>query len=247
MTSSRLETTLIIGRGEVGNSLYQVLKEKYPVWCDDTRKELRIMKDCPSTFDVLHVCTRHGADFIPNVQAWMKKYRPRIVNICTTVPPGIMEELEKSADGFCHSTTRGLHPNLAESIKLIPKHVGGTMAPELAQYFEKAGIPCVTHARARTTALLHILNNVHYGVNLIFADEAARLCRRYGVDYFDYMLYTKSNNDGYADLGHPTKVRPILTPPGGRIGGHCVAHSATLIPEEERTELFNRVASYNEG
>lgn len=246
MTSNRLETTLIVGRGEVGNSLYQVLKDHYPVWCEDTRKELRIMKSCPSTVDVLHVCTRYGGDFIATVQNYVKKHKPRIVNVCTTVPPAAMEELERMGKQFCHSTTRGLHPNLSEGLKIIPKHVGGRMASELAVYFKKAGITCVTHARARTTALLHILNNVHYGVNLIFADEANRLCRRYGVDYFDYLLYTKSNNDGYVDLGHPTKVRPILTPPGGRIGGHCVTHSASLIPEDERQELFNRVASYNE-
>lgn len=247
MTSNRLVTSLIIGRGEVGNSLFEVLKGTYPIWCDDIRKPLRSMDKCPTTVDVLHVCTRYGADFIPNVQGWIKKYHPRIVNICTTLPPAAMDELESSGSGICHSTTRGLHPNLSESLRVIPKHIGGAMAGELAQYFQAVGIQCVTHPRARTTALLHILNNVHYGVNLIFADEAARLCRKYGVDYFDYMLYTKSNNDGYADLGHPTKVRPILTPPGGRIGGHCVAHSATLIPEEDRPELFSHVASYNEG
>lgn len=246
MTSSRLETTLILGRGEVGNSLYQVLKNHYSVWCEDTRRDLRVMKDCPITVDVLHVCIRYGADFEMALGTASYKYKPRIINICTTLPPDIMDRLEKTGDHFCHSTTRGLHPNLSESLKLIPKHIGGARASELAQYFDKAGVPCVTHARARTTALLHILNNVHYGVNLIFADEAAKLCRRYGVDYFDYLLYTKSNNDGYADLGHATKVRPILTPPGGKIGGHCVTHSATLIPEDERPDLFNRVAAYNE-
>lgn len=237
--------TLIIGRGEVGNSLYQILKDHYPVWAEDTRKELRLMKGCPKTVDVLHVCTRYGADFIQTVLAYKKKYKPLIVNICTTVPPETMQSLENHSKAFCHSTTRGLHPNLAESVRIIPKHIGGYRAPDLVQYFSKAGIPCVAHARAKTTALLHILNNVHYGVNLIFADEAARLCRRYGVDYFDYMLYTKTNNEGYGALGHPTKVRPILTPPGGHIGGHCVTHSATLIPEEERPELFRTVAEYN--
>lgn len=245
MTSSRLQTTLILGRGEVGNSLYEVLKNVYPVWCQDIRKELKVMKNCPETVDVLHVCVRYDEDFQTTVGAATFKYKPRIVNICTTVPPHIMHSLEKTGNHFCHSTTRGLHPDLQESIKVITKHVGGKMAPELAAYFREAGIPVTTHARARTTALLHILNNVHYGVNLMFADEAAKICRLYGVDFFDYLLYTKSNNDGYSELGHPTKVRPILTAPGGRIGGHCVTHSATLIPDADRGGLFKAVASYN--
>jgi UDP-N-acetyl-D-mannosaminuronate dehydrogenase len=178
--------------------------------------------------------------------SYFKKYKPAIVNICTTIPPETVDELEKTGINFCHSTTRGLHPNLAESVKVITKHIGGACADELAAYFNVARVPCITHNKAKTTALLHILNNVHYGVNLIFADEAAHLCRMHGVDFFDYLLYTKTNNDGYSALGHPTKVRPVLTPPGGKIGGHCVTHSATLIKPAERETLFNHVAEYNE-
>lgn len=246
MIPTHLKSTLIIGRGEVGNSLYNVLSPVYPTWCDDIRPHLRLMKDQPASFDVIHVCTRHGADFIANVKAWVKKYKPRIVNICTTVPVETMDELEAIGSIFCHSTTRGLHPNLSESIRVIPKHIGGRMAVPLSIYFNGAGVPTRTHERARTTALLHILNNVHYGVNLVFADEAAQLCRQYNVDYFDYMTYTQTNNIGYQQLGHSTKVRPILTPPSGKIGGHCITHSAALIPEENRPEIFNIVASYNE-
>lgn len=237
--------TLIVGRGEVGESLFQVLKVLYPVWCEDFKPELRLMKNCPKQVDVLHICTRYSDGFVSMVMAYAKKYKPSIINICTTVPPAVMQELEDSGNNFCHSTTRGLHPDLSRSAKTITKHLGGNMSSDLARYFNRVGIRCYVHKSARTTALLHILNNVHYGVNLMFADEAAKLCRRYGVDFFDYLLYTKTNNDGYSDLGHSTKVRPILMPPGGRIGGHCVTHSAELIPENERPDLFKKLAKYN--
>ena len=78
----------------------------------------------------------------------------------------------------------------------------------------------------------------------MFADEAAKLCRYYGVDYYDYMKYTESNNDGYIALGHKTKVRSILTPPNGKIGGHCVNMSAGLIPKEVRPKMINELADY---
>ena len=79
----------------------------------------------------------------------------------------------------------------------------------------------------------------------MFADEADRICRAYGVDYTDYLTYTMTNNAGFSALGHESKVRPVLTPPGGRIGGHCVVPSAHLVAEDKRGPLTAMLAGYN--
>lgn len=238
--------SVILGMGEVGSAHYEVLSKKYDVWGLDIKPELcktNAQEKEPPVNQILHVCIRYSDKFIKEVNAAIEVYKPSCINICTTVPPGTTEQLSLSA---CHSTTRGLHPNLKLSLLVITKHIGGGMAPELKNYFEYAGIPCEIHRQARTTELLHILNNTHYGVNLAFADEAAKLCREYGVDYYAYMKYCETNNSGYSALDHRTKVRPILTPPGDKIGGHCVTMSANLIPKELRGTLFEKVATYND-
>lgn len=237
--------TIIIGMGEIGTSLFNIFKGYYPVEGVDIVKEKNMrsgsqpMKDC----DVMHICVRYDDDFIVNMKQYIHKYKPTVVDVCTTVPPGTTESLYSMA---CHSTTRGLHPHLETGLRSIRKHIGGPYAEALSNYFSFLGIPCETHERAITTELLHILNNVHYGINLAFSDEASRLCRRYGVDFYDYLKYTEDNNRGYMKLGHPTKVRPILTPPGGKIGGHCVVASANLIPDENMGDLFRIISRYNE-
>lgn len=235
--------TLIIGMGEIGSSLYKLLSPAYSTWGIDIKQELNTSLPCavPEKIKVMHVCIRYSDDFNFIVKTYIEKYQPEIIDICSTVPVGTTESIDPSA---CHSTTRGLHPNLVEGLKTITKHVGGDNCLKLSAYFNAIGISTMSHPKAKTTELLHILNNVHYGVNLMFADEAAKLCRHYGVDYFDWMKYGETNNQGYARLGHLTKVRSILMPPGGKIGGHCVVSSAQLLSKGNM--LIDLLANYNE-
>lgn len=239
-----MKSSVIVGMGEIGSSLYKILKPIYPnTYGIDTDKTKNIDIKTPSTVDILHICIRYSDNFLSIVNGYILKYKPKVIDVCTTVPVGTTELI--SREYACHSTTRGLHPNLQDGLKTIRKHIGGKLSVELSDYFLKASVKCETHPLAKTTELLHILNNCHYGINLMFADEAQSLCRKYGVDYYDYMRYTESNNAGYVALGNPSKVRPILTPPNGKIGGHCLNMSAGLL-EESDTDLIKKLKYYNQ-
>lgn len=228
--------SLIVGMGEVGTAHYNILSKTYDVF----KKDIEDV-ELPNDFDIIHICIRYGPDFITNVDEYINKFSPDYINICSTVPPGTTEQFGGRA---VHSTTRGLHPNLETGLLNIKKHIGGTYSKEIARYFERAGISCVAHTRARTTELAHILNNSAYGVNLMLADEMAKICRDYGVDYNEAVLeYTKTNNDGYERLDHKSKRRMVLMPPNGKIGGHCVVQSAQLIKGHA---LFSLLKNYNE-
>lgn len=234
--------------GEIGSSLYTILRDEYPVWGYDIKPELCKMGDVSDDFDVMHICIRYSPDYLDQVQQLINRFTPEYVNNCSTVPVFTTKQLRvHGLSGYaCHSTTRGLHPNLVTGLRTIKKHIGGPTSEFFKNYFHKVGIECETHPHSHTTELLHILNNVHYGINLMFANEAAALCRRYSVDYYDWMKYCESNNDGYLKLGHKTKVRPILTPPGDKIGGHCVVQSSQLVPEEFRTPMIDLLSKYND-
>ena len=231
--------TLIIGLGEVGNALYNVLKPTYDVqFLDIQEKEIKL------PIDIIHICFRYCDNYIDIVNNYIEKYNPLLINICSTVPVGTTSEFGSLA---VHSTTRGLHPKLEEGIKKIIKHIGGEKANEVYAYFKSAGIDCICHKKPETTELAHILNNAAYGINLMLADEMQKICRYYGVDYYEsVMKYTETNNEGYIALDNPSKVRPILTPPNGWIGGHCVQMSANLIPEEIRGNLIKELTTYGD-
>lgn len=242
-----LLNTLIIGRGEIGNSLYELLNQgNNYVYSVDIIPQLTELNNAPQIFDVIHICIRHSENYFKIVSDYLDQYETNFVNICTTVPVGTTRNLQTIYPDiqFCHSTTRGLHPHLIQGLKNITKHISGPGSEWMKEYFEKFGVKCMAHPDSNTTELLHILNNCHYGINLMFADEAAKLCREYGVDYYDWMKYGETNNDGYIQMGHKTKVRPILTPPNGKIGGHCVNMSAGLIPSDKRSTLINSLFHY---
>lgn len=238
--------TLIIGMGEIGRSLCSLIQPGKIYTRDMSDPDWEIPE---GGFGIMHVAIRYSETFVQTVIDYAKEYDPKIISVLTTTVPGTCELIENETGiKTCHSTTRGLHPHLQMGMQTIVKHIGGPLpaASILSEHFGSLGIECVIHQSARTTELLHVLNNCHYGINLMFADEASKLCRQFGVDYSQYMFYTATNNEGYTRMGHDSKVRPVLTPPGGKIGGHCVSHSAGLIPDEMRTPMIEMLSKYNE-
>lgn len=246
----RFKNILIVGCGEVGLAHAEVLRRA--AYSFDVRavdvvpervpKHLRATKRWP--VDVILFAMRYSESFIEDCRTYILGRQPHFVGVLSTVPPGTTERIHPKA---VHSTTRGLHPNLIDGLLTIPKHCGGAKADVFAKAFAMAGIPIgSTHMRAATTELAHILNNTAYAVNCVLADEMARVCRHFGVDYSEAVMdYTRTNNQGFMRLGHPSKVRYILTPPGGHLGGHCIQQSAALIPENARGVLIDAAATYN--
>lgn len=241
---------LVVGYGEVGSAHARVLAEAgHIVQAIDLDKdrvpdEFKPEKRWP--VDLILFAMRYSDHFVDDCRTYLIGRMPEHVGVLSTVPVGTTKKVHPKA---CHSTTRGMHPRLDESIKVIPKHVGGLDAPWLAGVFGGAGIPIGgIHRRAGTTELAHILNNSAYGANIALAGEMAKICRAYGLDYTEVvMAYAKTNNAGFIALDQPSKVRPVLTPPGERLGGHCVVMSANLIPKELRGPILDRVATYNEN
>lgn len=245
----RTTSILIVGYGEVGRAHAEVLagSPRHEVCAIDIVPErvpstLRPPKNWP--VDVILFAMRYSDSFVSTCRAYVHGRAPKLIGVLSTVPPGTTKSIDSCA---VHSTTRGLHPNLAEGLRTIPKHYGGGYASQLARIFSCAGIPTGrVHAKAATTELAHILNNTAYAVNCVLADEMTRVCRHYGVDYFEAVMeYTRTNNDGFMALGHSSKVRYILTPPGGHLGGHCIQQSAALIPKDLRGVLIDAAATYN--
>lgn len=253
-----INSALLVGFGEVGQAHYKNLSKVYPydIFYKDKGKEIYahdgsdlslIVKD----FELLLIATQcdpaNMEPFYKMVMEYTEKYQPLYIDILTTTPCGTTENLEVLIPGvkITKSTIRGMHPYLDKFLCDIPKHIGGQSAEEMKEYYEKAGIPCICHAKSRATELFHVLNNSDYGVAIMKAKENYDLCRKYGISYMEWIKYKQSNNDGFLKAGYPDKLSPILTPPDGRIGGHCVNYSATTIPETQRGPLMDMLANYN--
>ncbi len=212
---------LIIGTGEVGSSLFKVLRPHYNIFLRDKDDDLS------GKFDVIHICYPLIKNFINITKNYIKEYNPKLVIIHSTVSVGTTRKISAMA---VHSPVRGVHPNLDKGIKTFVKYFGGKKAREAAKIFSDIGIKTQCFAKPETTELLKILDTTYYGWNIVFAKEVKRICDKMKLDFDE--VYTIANNDynvGYIKLGKPNVVRPVLKAMPGKIGGHCIVPNCDLL------------------
>jgi len=169
-----INKTLIIGFGEVGQAHFKNLSRAYPgeVFYKDKTKQIYddqghkyyTNKD---KFEMLLIATQCDPaninQFIDMVCEYAEEYKPQYIDILTTTPCGTTESIAERIPNIqvTKSTIRGMHPYLDKFLRDIPKHIGGPSANDIKDYYTKAGIPCVCHAKAR--AYLEGLDGVKGG------------------------------------------------------------------------------------
>lgn len=212
---------IIVGAGEVGKALHEVLKTAHEVALRDKDNTVS------GIFGVMHIAYPPMERFVEITQAYMQQYQPKLVIIHSTVPVGTTRTISPDA---VHSPIRGVHPKLAEGIRTFVKYFGGTRAQEAAKLFAAAGVPTQAFAKPETTELIKILDTTYYGWNIVFNKEAKRICDGLGLDFDEvYTLPNTSYNEGYVKLSMGHVVRPVLKHVPGKIGGHCVVQNCNLL------------------
>lgn len=212
---------LVIGRGQVGSALIEVLSKRYDVTSID-KGEFPLEE-----FDVIHVCIPYVDGFVTNVTNYKLQYLAPggLVIIHSSVAVGTSDRL-----GAVHSPIRGVHPNLAEGIRTFTKFFGGARAEAAAYIFRQIDITCITTPDARNTEALKLWDTTYYGWNIVFEKAVHAYCDKHRLDF--NVVYTRANrtyNNGYVRLGMPEVLRPVLDHREGPIGGHCVIPNAKIL------------------
>jgi hypothetical protein len=209
---------LVIGKGEVGKSLYNILRKVHQTSIRD-KDDIEI-----GEVDILHICFPYFKEFINEVKCYIDCYQPRYTVIHSTVPVGTSVLCEAY-----HSPIRGMHPKMEKGIKTFVKY----LAPknnELKRYFEKAGIKIKLVNRQENTEALKIFDTTQYGVCIRMEKEIHKFCKENDLDFG--IVYTDANNtynDGYISLGLRNVTRPVLKHYPGEIGGHCILNNCNLL------------------
>lgn len=213
--------SLIVGRGEIGKALYDVLTDNY---CQDVDiiDEESDVRD--GTFDIMHICFPYSEGFASEVKRYQALYTPTYTVIHSTVPVGTSRKLEA-----IHSPVIGLHPFIKEGLKTFVKYLSGDKAGEVADYFRRAGIKVYLFDKQETTELLKILDTTLYAVNIEYTKDIKRQCEKYGVPFEAWSIYNHNYNEGYKKLGFLEYVRPELVPIMTRQGGHCTRNNCDLL------------------
>jgi hypothetical protein len=214
---------LVVGYGEVGQSLGKVLHKrgKNDIFVEDPKFHFGYSGEEEINF--IHICIPYTKDFYKVVEKYKFWNVPIIVH--SSVPVGTCDSL-----GVVHSPICGVHPHLAEGIRTFVKYFGGKDAKKAAKIFSDLGIKTHVFKEARTTEAMKLFSTTQYGLMIMIQKEMYKWCQENKLD-FD-IIYTEANKDynsGYVKLGMPQVVRPYLKYMEGEIGGHCILPNAKLL------------------
>jgi UDP-N-acetyl-D-mannosaminuronate dehydrogenase len=113
---------LVVGLGEVGRPLYEIIKERYPCVGVDIESV-----ECEgSCCEVMHICySFHIEDFVGQSVAYIQKYTPRITIVNSTVAPGTTRAIyEATGAPIVHSPIRGKHIKMKQELLHYDKFIG---------------------------------------------------------------------------------------------------------------------------
>lgn len=211
--------TLIIGFGEVGMALNNILSDHYETLVLD-KEDMGDLED----IEIMHICFPYSKDFVKEVKKYQKLHTPKYTVIHSTVPIGTSRQCNA-----IHSPVVGLHPFLEESLKTFTKFLGGSDSSKVADYFRRANIKVYLTDKQETTEMMKIMSTTYHGLCIEFTKEVKRLCDKNNVPFELWTLWNENYNEGYKTLGHPEYKRPNLLPIMKPIGGHCIMTNLNFI------------------
>src|SRR5271166_1294612 len=113
--------TLVVGLGEVGGALAEVLEHKNPVLRHDIER-----REFSDRIGVMHLCFpfTSRAQFEPLAIDYIRRFKPELTIINSTVLPGTTRSIsEKTGTPVAYSPVRGKHVKMAKDLLHYVKFV----------------------------------------------------------------------------------------------------------------------------
>lgn len=230
--------TLIIGKGQVGQALYDVVKDHHETYIKDVEPlELEGVQ-------VLHICYPDHDGFDKTTKSYIRHYKPSLVIINSSISVGTTE---KCGSGIVYSPVRGRHPKLASDLKIYEKFVFSDsveMMTKAYAYFTECGLKVKAHRGNTAGELLKLLSNIHMGVEIAWRQEVQRILESFEVPCYIYEEWEESYRQGYLKSGDDHLVRPSMKP--DPIGGHCIIPCTEILSEQFDSDIFQFILESNE-
>jgi len=226
---------LVIGLGEIGRPLMEVLRKAHRVEGIDVPA-----RDVPGPIDLMHVCYPGDIpDFAGETAKYVRRYKPSIVVIHSTVPVGTTRAVQATvAVPVVHSPVRGKHARMLEELLKYVKFVGGTDPDAVTQveaHFQCAGMKTRRLVSPEATELAKLAETTYLGLLIAFAQDVDRMARATGVAYDEVAAL-------YDEIGYLPPVRYFP----GVIGGHCVMPNVGLLERTFESRLLDAIKWSNE-
>lgn len=223
---------ILVGFGEIGKGVYEVFGKYHQIETYDIKSG----KKPEGSYDVLLVAIPFLDNFSEVIRDYQKEFGAKATIIFSTVPVGTCGPL-----GAVHCPVEGKHPQLAESIRISDKWVGGT-DKVATSFIEQAEFKVISLEKPEYTEFLKLRSTTVYGLNIEFARYSKKVCDEIGLDFEQTKNWDGWVNGIYDHFGMEWAKRYVLDAPSGSKGGHCVTPNAKILSEQFPSPLVEIVA-----
>ncbi len=227
----------ILGYGEVGQAIAK--------FYDNPKIKDLDRDDDLKGVEILHVCLPWSEKFVEIVKKEIKKIKPKLTIIHSTITPGTTKKI---GGMVVHSPIRGIHPELFEGIKIFVKYIGADnkKAGELAKsHLESLGIKTKVFFPSVTTEIGKLLDTSYYGLIIAWHGEMEKICKKLGVKFEEAVTdFNKTYNEGDIKLGKKNVIRPVLYSPKGGITGHCIIPNVEILKNFSKSKAIDLILQY---
>jgi hypothetical protein len=235
-------TDIILGMGEVGETLFDLLVDRkfdcVGIDLDDSKCKNYSENQVIQNPQYLHVCLPGELEKFTNIVIeWVDKIKNvQVVVIHSTVKPGTTKSIqEKLSIPILFSPVRGVHRRFLDDIKKYTKfisfddaNIDSKIKKDLENRFEKIDWMSTT----KTAELAKILvDTTYYGWLINYAQITKMICEKENIDFEEMWKFA---DEIHENLGNRPKMFP------GIIGGHCVIPNLNLV-EYENLDMIKTI------
>src|SRR5713101_7162917 len=228
--------TLVVGIGEVGKALADVLEQSQPVLRHDLEPQ-----DFHERIGVMHLCIPYqsAGQFQEAATSYIQRFKAALTIVNSTVVPGTVRAIaERTNTRVSYSPVRGKHARMAADLLKYTKCVAAP-EPEAArqaeEHFRAAGMTTRRYSTVETLELAKLAETTYFGVLIAFAQELNRLAVKVDGDYTEATEF-------FREVGFLPRAQYFP----GWIGGHCVIPNIKLLNEVAPSVLFQAVLASND-
>lgn len=227
-------TVVIVGLGEVGKPLLEIMKGKYQTFVVDIDQPASV-----SQCGVMHICFPFQSDkFVGQVVEYIHQYRPALSIINSTVAPGTTRIIAvESGTAVVHSPVRGKYVRMQEEMLHYTKFIGALdlqSGQRAIEHFEGVGMKTKLLASPEASEIAKLTETTYFGLLIAWAQEVERYCTKLGANYDEVVSF-------YDEIKFfpPVKYFP------GEIGGHCVMPNIAILREQFPSGILEAIVKSN--
>jgi len=226
-------TDVVIGMGQVGKPLHDILSMTYDVAGVDI--------DFTPTVDgveALHICFPFGTAFAEQVSVYVKAYEPQLVIVHSTVLPSTTRDIAEFVKPLvAYSPVRGRHSDMHRHLMFYTKFVagvGGRASLVAHDHLRQAKFRVKVASSPETLELAKLIDTAYAGLLIAWAQELDRFCQEVDVDF-----------EEVARFWSEWPWRPKFVHRPGYIRGHCILPNLELLRQLRESPIIDAIIESN--